>query len=413
MSVAKASPAPPAPRPAAPPRKPRPPFRPVRFVLGAVICFGVLACQYFNVLAWALVDGPLALAASAGLGVPESVAAVLRVALPAAALIAAMVVFFLWCLRQVNGLYWAPVLITFILAAAHFWYGVLESHTVPAWLADLTGGLITSYPPTAFAILAAIGAELILGRVTYGKWINPASAYVSGISAGILIKSPELWPFVFCALISIASKYALRLHGRHLWNPTNFGVTILLLLAPMHTASLSVQYGNVIWANVIIWTLGGLILWRIGKLHIPLTFAALYVPLALYRSWSTGNPWLTELAPLTGPMYQLFMCFMITDPKTVTLKKWSQCLVAGLVAVAEAAFRLAPDGFRLPAPGRGSFLLTIPPEWLFIPADRLSYDAAFLALFTVGPAANVIEIWWNARAARRKARLAAAAAPAV
>jgi hypothetical protein len=286
------------------------------------------------------------------------------------------VVFFRYALRQIDARYHAPVFITVILSGAHFYYGVLENFT-PAWLGALTGGWITSYSPKFVTILAAIGAELLFGRFAYGKWPNPVSAYITGISAGILIKSPELWPFVLCAVISIASKYALRVRGRHLWNPTNFGVTVLLLLAPLHTASLSVQYGNVIWSNVLIWTLGALILWKIGKLHIPVTFAVVYLLLSPYRAWATGNAWLTEVAPLTGPMYQLYMFFMITDPKTTTRYKWSQCLVAGLVAVAETCFRLAPTWF-----GRA-------PEFL-------SFDAAYLALFVVGPAANLLEIWWNA-----------------
>ena len=262
---------------------------------------------------------------------------------------------------------------------------MLENFTVP-WLATLTGGRITSFSPTFLTILAAVGTELLLGRIAYGKWINPASAYVSGISAGILIKSPELWPFVLCAMISIASKYALRVHGRHLWNPTNFGVTVLLLLAPLHTASLSVQYGNVLWANVLIWTLGALILWRIGKLHIPATFAAVYLLLSPLRCWATGNAWATEVAPLTGPMYQLFMCFMITDPKTTTHRLKSQCLTAALVAIAEMALRLAPT-------------------WFAAAPEMLSFDAPYLAPFTVGPAANLIEIWWSAgkgRAAQQR-----------
>jgi Na+-translocating ferredoxin:NAD+ oxidoreductase RnfD subunit len=135
-----------------------------------------------------------------------------------------------------------------------------------------------------------------------------------------------------------------------------------------------VQYGNVIWANVVIWTLGVLILWKIGKLHIPLTFAAVYLLLVPLKGYLTDHNWAVEAAPLTGPMYQLYMCFMITDPKTTTQKKWSQCVVAALVAVAEALFRLAPE-VRLP--------------------DILSYDAAYFALFVVGPAANLVEIWWN------------------
>ncbi len=84
------------------------------------------------------------------------------------------------------------------------------------------------------------------------------------------------------------------------------------------------------------------------------------------------------------------MCFMITDPKTVTRRVWSQCLVAGLVAVAEGAFRIAPNLI----PGAPTFL---------------SYDAAYFALFTVGPVANAVEIWWDARKGRAAARPAPAA----
>ena len=38
-----------------------------------------------------------------------------------------------------------------------------------------------------------------MGRLTYGKWPHPASAYISGISAGILVRSPFLWPYVLPA----------------------------------------------------------------------------------------------------------------------------------------------------------------------------------------------------------------------
>ncbi len=106
----------------------------------------------------------------------------------------------------------------------------------------------------------------------------------------------------------------------------------------LHTASLSVQYGNVIWSNVLIWTLGALILWKIGKLHIPVTFAAVYLLLSPYRAWATGNAWLTEVAPLTGPMYQLYMFFMITDPENDDAVQVESVSRRESVAVAETAF---------------------------------------------------------------------------
>ena len=52
-----------------------------------------------------------------------------------------------------------------------------------------------------------------------------------------------------------------------------------------------------------------------------------------------GTPWLANVAPITGPMYQLFIFFMITDPKTAVGPKWAQCLVVFVVAFVEMVLR--------------------------------------------------------------------------
>jgi hypothetical protein len=272
----------------------------------------------------------------------------------------------------------APILITLILVVANWQYSILDNLSSPL-LSWLTGGYLTTFSPTFAAILSALAMELVMGRTVKGRWPLLASAYISGISAGILIKSALLWPYVLCAMISIASKYALRVRGRHLWNPTNFGVSAMLWFGGSAVASLNVQSGNNLWPVLVVWTAGALILGRLGRLHIPLAFAAAYLPLAYFRSLVTGDPYLTELAPLTGPMYQLFMCFMITDPPTTTRTKWSQCLVAVLVAVAETVLRLCKD-----------------------------IHAPYHALFIVGPAANLVEITIHSRRPRTQPAVAAA-----
>src|SRR5437660_4051796 len=132
--------------------------------------------------------------------------------------------------------YVAPLFITCILLVGHLSYGILES-----------------YRKTALAIVAAIITELVLGRIFYGKWLNLASAYITGISVGILVRSPAYWPYALCSVISITSKYVLRVKGRHIWNPSNFGISVLLFLAPETMASLSIQVGNDLLPIVVIW----------------------------------------------------------------------------------------------------------------------------------------------------------------
>lgn len=283
-----------------------------------------------------------------------------------------------------NKKLYAPILITVILALGDTGFGVLENHPAPPWLVGWTDGAVLEYSPTFITMAVTVLTELIVGRFMYGKWPNPTSAYITGISAGILIKSPDLWPFLLCGMISITSKYVLRLHNRHLWNPTNFGVTAMLFLAPQHVASLSVQAGNNGWAVAVIWFLGGMIMYNLGRFHIPLAFAGAFIPLSFLRSAVTGDPWQTEIAPITSPMFQLYIFFMITDPPTTTRAKWSQTLVAVMVAVMETVYRLA---FK-------------------------DVHSLYHALFTVGPIANAIEIYAGRLTARGRTAPAVAAPPA-
>jgi Na+-translocating ferredoxin:NAD+ oxidoreductase RnfD subunit len=249
--------------------------------------------------------------------------------------------------------YVPPLFITCILLVGHLSFGILES-----------------YQKTALAIAVAIIAELVLGRMFFGKWLNLASAYITGISVGILVRSPAYWPYALCSLISIMSKYVLRVKGRHIWNPSNFGIAVLLFLAPETMAVLSIQWGNNYWALLVIWVLGSIIIWRARRFHISATYVVSFFLFAFLRSWITGDPWQAEVAPITGPMYQLFVFFMITDPKTTVKTRMGQCVVAFCVALAEFFLRL----------------------------DQVVYAPIF-ALFFVGPAANLIEIWWDSRSA--------------
>ncbi len=252
---------------------------------------------------------------------------------------------------SLDNRYIAPAFITCILLVGHLSFGILES-----------------YPRTLLAIGTSVVLELALGRIFFHKWVHPASAYISGISVGILVRSPAYWPYALCAAISITSKYVLRVKGRHIWNPSNFGISVMLFLAAETVATLSIQWGNYLLPMLVIWALGSVIIWRLHRFHITGIYVASFIAFAFLRSWMTGSPWQSEIAPITGPMYQLFIFFMITDPKTTVRTKRGQILVVFLVALLEMVLRL----------------------------EQVVY-APFYALFTVGPIAMLFEIWLDSR----------------
>jgi enediyne biosynthesis protein E5 len=254
---------------------------------------------------------------------------------------------------------------------------------------QLSRGVLESYPQTLLAIGCSIAADLALGLLVYRKIPHLASAYVTGISVGILIRSPYYWPFALCGIIAILSKYVIRIKDRHIWNPSNFAISVMLFLAPATVASLSIQWGNSLPPMMIVWLLGSAIIWRLKRFNITGTYVASFVFFALVRSMLdvggvTGmyHMFLAEVAPITGPMYQLFIFFMITDPKTTVHARWAQCVVAFGVAAAECLFRIAGN-----------------------------VHAPYFALFIVGPIANLIEIAWQSKrqAGRDRATSGAAA----
>lgn len=244
-----------------------------------------------------------------------------------------------------------PLLITAVVVTAHISFGVLDG-----------------WEKFAVAVGVAMLTEVVFHRIVTGQWRNLSSAYISGNSAGILVRSPMIWPFALCAAISIASKYVFRFKGSHIWNPTNFGIVIMLLIATDSMAVLSIQWGSNMWAMLTIWLVGFFVISKVKLFHVSAVYVISFLFFAWIRSIFTGELFLAEIAPLTGPMYQLFVLFMITDPKTTVSTKNGRMVVAFLIALAEMFFRLG--------------------EAVYAP---------FYALFIIGPIALILDKLWIER----------------
>ena len=260
--------------------------------------------------------------------------------------------------NRIDPRYLIAFLITLVLVAAQLRYHMLGS-----------------YDRLAVALAVCLATEALLSWFDRGKVVNLLSAYISGISLTLLIKPQggALWPFVLGGVLAISSKYVLRYRDNHLWNPTNFAVAALLLLAPDRVSVLSHQFGNDLTTNLVIWIFGLIVVARVGVLHITLTYVASFLLLNSVRALTLGQPVLPEVAPITGPMYQLFVFFMITDPRTIVRGRRRQILVAVAIAVMEALIRFASDkGWPLPT--------------------AFNVAPAFLALALVGPVAKWLDL---------------------
>ena len=247
--------------------------------------------------------------------------------------------------------------------------------TVVLVTAQLRYHMVGGYDRLLLSLVVCVATEAVLSWFDRGTVVNLLSAYISGISLTLLTKPQggALWPFVLGGFLAISSKYVLRYRDNHLWNPTNFAICALLLLAPSRVSVLSHQFGNDVTTNLVIWVFGLIIAARVGVLHITLSYVASFLVLNSIRAAALGQPILPEIAPITGPMYQLFLFFMITDPRTVVKGKQRQIAVAVAIALMETLIRLASDqGWMLPT--------------------AFNAAPALIALFTVGPVAKWLDL---------------------
>src|SRR5699024_12554388 len=131
------------------------------------------------------------------------------------------------------------------------------------------------------------------------------------ICAWLLVRSPMHWPFALTAAISIASKYVFRFRGRHIWNPTNFGVVVMLMIASDSMAILSIQWGSNMWAMLAIWLVGVLTIIKVRKFHICAVYVLSFLFFAWILSLMGDGGFLVASAPRPGPRYLLSTLFMI------------------------------------------------------------------------------------------------------
>ena len=202
------------------------------------------------------------------------------------------------------------------------------------------------YERLALALATCMATEAVLSWFDRGKIVNLQSAYISGISLTLLIKpqGAALWPFAFGGFLAISSKYVLRYRDNHLWNPTNFAITRAAArrARPRVGAESSVRQRPHDEPRDLDLRPDHRRARRRLAHHAHLSSRAFCSSAALARLL-LGQPVLPEIAPITGPMYQLFVFFMITDPRTVVKGRRKQIVVAVLIAIMETLIRVAAD----------------------------------------------------------------------
>jgi Na+-translocating ferredoxin:NAD+ oxidoreductase RnfD subunit len=172
----------------------------------------------------------------------------------------------------------------------------------------------------------------------------PASALLTGNGVAFVLRVPGTehgdwwsmngwWIFAGTAALALLSKYVIVFRGRHVFNPSNFGLVLcFVLLGPERADPLPFWWGPMsVWLGLALALIvgGGLvILHRLRLVAIAagfwITFAAGIAVLAatgheMRAAWHLGPISGLDLwwVLVTSPEILVFLFFMITDPRTI------------------------------------------------------------------------------------------------
>ena len=255
--------------------------------------------------------------------------------------------------KRLGGLSRFAAAITVLNIAGHLFLGFEQPWIVPfvalgaAYATELLGESLLAFAQHRQPRFLGSAVDLL-------KFL--LSAHITGLATGMLLYACHaLYPIAFGASLAVASKYIFRIDvgpgpdgrpsSRHVLNPSNFGITAVLLLFPTVGIAPPYQftentYGFVDWLLPLIIVASGSYLnaRATGRIPLILSWVTAFAVLALLRGAINGTPWNAGLMPMTGFAFILFTFYMITDPATSPASIRGQITFGCAVALGYFAF---------------------------------------------------------------------------
>ncbi len=246
------------------------------------------------------------------------------------------------------------------IATAEIVPAAMESQESAAWIVPKPGDpripfacILTAYAVLGCTVLGfnRTPAQILL-TVTAGclldmglHWLFckrermlPLSAFISMMSIALLLNYAHNYYLLFVPVFfTVISKYLVTFRGRHVFNPSLFGLVCALILGKgLYSSAPAYQWGGS-WALAafMVTAACALFVFRIGRTPLILSFLGFYALQTLLRAYMLRDHLPMEtliLGTLTSPRFYLFTFYMMTDPKTSPSGKrqqvwWSLAIV--------------------------------------------------------------------------------------
>lgn len=198
------------------------------------------------------------------------------------------------------------------------------------WLSFDVGG-----PQIVILLGSVLITQFLCGKFFANAPFDPRSALISGISLCLLLRTNRPLLMILAAVVTIASKFVLKWRGKHIFNPTNFGIVAMIALSGEVWVS-PAQWGSKLYFGFLMACLGGMVVHRAMRSDVSYVFIASYAAILFGRALWLGDPWAIPLKQLQSGALLLFTFFMISDPRTTPDSRTGRILFAILIAAGAA-----------------------------------------------------------------------------
>jgi Na+-transporting NADH:ubiquinone oxidoreductase subunit NqrB len=185
---------------------------------------------------------------------------------------------------------------------------------------------------SALAIGSALWTQIACSRFFGLKQLDLRSPLITGLSLSLLLRADAAWLPAAAGVIAIASKFVLRVDGRHLLNPAGLAIVVLLLTTNGVWISPG-QWGTGIWLTALLAFFAILVLQAAQRSDIALFFLGAHAALLASRAWWLGDPAAIPLHQLQSGSLLIFAFFMISDPRTTPDSRLGRLFFAIAVAL--------------------------------------------------------------------------------
>jgi len=202
-------------------------------------------------------------------------------------------------------------------------------------LASLNSTLQTSWLNIFSLALFAILVESFISYRFEKRLYFPFSAIITAFGIVLMIGWSRWYIPYILILVAILQKKFLKLENRHIFNPSNFAVIFALLFFYPKALPLVGQLGDEGYILSLVVAIGILILVRVDRILITLSFIFSYIFLE-YLIIGNSDPhfnldyFLTKFYSIS---FVVYLFFMLTDPVTTPSNRWLQIAFGALTAL--------------------------------------------------------------------------------